>query len=131
MKSKICAKIAIASALCAPSCAVEHGVVICRDESWGENALYVNLIRMNKAKQKPLHDQSNEIFDADRKLFFADSAYMEPFTYVLTGDTISFYNPKHETFLDMGNDKTHVRDINGVREREIIKSARLIKEYQK
>ena len=95
MKTKILAKIALASSLCAPSCCIERGVVIDRQNLPEEKALYVNLIRADKSKQKPLHIQSDEVFDADRKLFFMDTTYLEPFVYVAPGDTISFYNATH------------------------------------
>jgi len=120
MKIETLAKIAIASALCAPACStVEQGVIICKQDLPEENALYVNLVRKNKAKQKPLHDQSNEISDADRKLFFADSTYRGLFDYALVGDTISFRNPSRATYIDV-NKSNVIRSINGVREREII-----------
>ena len=131
MKSKTLAKIAIASALCAPSCAVEHGVVICRDESQDENALYVNLIRKNKSKQKPFFVNADGTFDADRKLFFNDSTYTEPFVYALPGDTIYFDNPSHGSFVEMGWNRLLVHRINNVREREIIKTVQSFKNYQK
>lgn len=107
-----------------PACAVERGVIIDRQGLPEENALYVNLIRKNKKKQKPLHVQSDGIYDADRKLFFNDSTYIEPFIFALPGDTISFFNPKHEQFLDM-DAKHHVRDINGVSEQTMIDYIRL------
>ena len=119
MKTKTLTKILLASMLCAPACAVEHGVVICKDKSQSENALYVNLIKKDKSKQKPLHDQTHEAFDADRKLFFMDEEYQETFNYIWAGDTISFRNASHATFLEM-NPKHRIRDINGVRERDFI-----------
>ena len=130
MKTKIVTKIAIASALCvAPSCAIERGVVVERQEVPEESALYVNLIDAQ-------HEQAraNETFEfkpgqymADRKLFFTDSTYMEPLVYALPGDTISFRNPAHETYLDM-NKKNRVRDINGIRERKIIGQIRPLRQ---
>ena len=119
MKAKTVTKILIASILCAPACAVEHGVIIDRQGLPEENALYVNLIRNNKKKQKPLHVQSDGMYDADRKLFFNDSTYIEPFIFALPGDTISFYNLWHKKFLEM-NAKHPVRDINGVDEEIIV-----------
>lgn len=118
MKTKIVAKMAIVSALCAaPSCAVEQGVIIDRQDSPEEKALYVNLLRKNKAKQKPLHYQANEIYDADRKLFFLEN-YMDPFLYAAPGDTISFYNLLHGKYLEM-NSHNCVYDVNGIKMREI------------
>lgn len=119
MKTKTLTKILLASMLCAPACAVEHGVVICKEQSTTENALYVNLIQKDKSKQKPLHDQTHEAFDADRKLFFMDKEYQESFGYIWAGDTISFRNASHAVFLEM-NKKHRVRDINGVRERKFV-----------
>lgn len=130
MKTKILTKIALASAICAPACGIERGVIIDRQGLSEENALYVNLIKKDKTKQKPLHVESDGMFDADRKLFFMDSTYIEPFMFALPGDTISFYNPRHETFIEM-NRKHRVRDINGAREREIIKTVKSFKSYQK
>ena len=124
MKTKILTKIAIASMLCAPSCAVERGVIIDRQELPEENALFVNLIQKDKSKQKPLVIPDDGMYDADRKLFFMDSTYTEPFVYSLPGDTISFYNAGREQFIDMGRGKNHVRDINGIREHRIIKLVR-------
>ena len=121
MKTKILTKIAIASMLSAPACAVEHGVVICKEKSPTENALYVNLIKKDKSTQKPLHDQTNEAFDADRKLFFMDNEYQETFNYIWAGDTISFRNGSHATFINM-NKHHRIRDINGVRECKFIDS---------
>ena len=119
MKTKTLTKIAIASMLCAPACAVEHGVVICKDKSQSENALYVNLIKKDKSQQKPLNNQTNEIFDADRKLFFADDD--ESFNYIWAGDTISFRNGAHSTFIEMDKKHRRVRDINGMREEDVLK----------
>ena len=118
MKNKILAKIIFASALCAaPSCAVEHGVIIDREDSDAEKAFYVNLIRKTKEKQKPLHYQANEIYDADRKLFFPDN-YVDPFLYAEPGDTISFYNPLHGKYLEI-NPHYRVVGVNGIKMREI------------
>ena len=133
MKTKILTKIAIASALCAPSCAVERGVVIERQEVSGENALYVNLIdkKHEKARAKNTFDFRPGEYVADRKLFFQDDNYQEPFVYTLPGDTISFYNPFHVIYVNMGK-CNRVRDVNGVREKEIIETIRpLIKRYKK
>ena len=130
MKAKTLTKILIASIVCAPACAVEHGVIIERQGLTEENALYVNLIRKNKKKQKQLHIGADGIFDADRKLFFMDSTYIEPFIYSLPGDTISFYNPWHKQFIEMDS-KHRVRDINGVREREIMNYIRPILSREK
>ena len=102
-----------------PACAVERGVIIDRQGLPEENALYVNLIRKNKKKQKPLRIPENGIYDADRKLFFTDSSYIEPFIFALPGDTISFYNQLHQQFIEMDS-RRRVRDINGVREEIII-----------
>lgn len=132
MKTETLTKIAIASTLCAPSCAVERGVVIDRQELADESALYVNLIDAGHKKKR-----AKETFDfrpgeymADRKLFFQDSTYLEPLIYALPGDTISFRNPFHTTYVNMGK-CNRVRDINGVSEREIIDSARpLIQQYK-
>ena len=95
-----------------------YGVVICKDKSQSENALYVNLIKKDKSQQKPLNNQTNEIFDADRKLFFADDD--ESFNYIWAGDTISFRNGAHSTFINM-NKHHRVRDINGMREEDVLK----------
>lgn len=118
MKTKTLTKILLASMLCAPACAVEHGVVIYKDKSQSENALYVNLIKKDKSQQKPLHNQSHEVFDADRKLFFEDDD--ESFNCIWAGDTISFRNASHKTYLDM-NKKHRVRYINGMREEDMLK----------
>lgn len=126
MKTKTLTKIVLTSVLCAPACAVERGVIIYRQGLPEENALYVNLIKKDKSEQKPMFVQSDGMFDADRKLFFTDSAYIEPFMYALPGDTISFQNALHETYLDMGPNKKRVIDINGVKERKIIKIMRPI-----
>lgn len=131
MKTKTLTKIVIASAICAPSCATERGVIIDRQGLPEENALYVNLIRKNKSKQKPLSVQSDGLYDADRKLFFPDSAYIEPFMFALPGDTISFRNPLHKKYLDMGYDKNRVRDIRGVGEKAMVDYIRLVLERQK
>ena len=131
MKKETLLKIIIASIACAPACAVERGVIIDRQGLPEENALYVNLIRKNKKKQKPLFIPSNGIYDADRKLFFTDSSYIEPFIFALPGDTISFRNMWHKQFIDMGWDKHRVRDINGVREREIMARIQPILDNQK
>ena len=120
MKTETLTKIALASLLGMPaSCAIERGVVIDRQGLPEENALYVNLIRKDKTKQKPLYVQSDGIYDADRKLFFMDSTYIEPFIFALPGDTISFYNPWHKTFLEMDDKHHHVRKINDVSEETI------------
>lgn len=131
MKTETLTKIAIASTLCAPSCAVEHGVVVERQELPDENALYINLI---DAKHEKARAQSTFVFKpgeymADRKLFFQDSTYMEPFIYALPGDTVSFYNPFHVTYVKM-NKCNRIRDINGIQERDIVSQMRpLIREY--
>lgn len=131
MKTKILSKIVIASALCAPACDVERGVVVCKEELPEENALYVNLIRVNKRKQKPLHNQSDEVFDADRKLLFRNSEYMEQFEYILPGDTISFRNAAHNTYLLMEPENEHIRKINGIREKDVVKITRRLLANQK
>ena len=120
MKTKTVVKIAIASMLCAPSCMVEHGIVIDSTDSADERALYVNVIRKNKAKQKPMHVQSGMLYNADRKLFFVDSTYNDTFSFIGVGDTISFYNMAHEKYIDMGRKKHRIRDINGIREEDIV-----------
>ena len=119
MKTKTLTKILLASMLCAPACAVEHGVVIYKDKSQSENALYVNLIKKDKSQQKPLHYQAHEMFDADRKLFFADDD--ESFNCIWAGDTISFRNASHSTFIEMDKKQNRVRDINGMREEDLLK----------
>ena len=119
MKKETLLKIIIASMIFGPACAVERGVIIDRQGLPEENALYVNLIRKNKKKQKPLRIPENGIYDADRKLFFTDSSYIEPFIFALPGDTISFYNQLHQQFIEMDS-RRRVRDINGVREEIII-----------
>ena len=131
MKKETLTKIAIASVLCAPSCATERGVVIDRQDLPDERALYVNLIRKNKAKQKPLVVQPDGMYEADRKLFFMDSTYLEPFLYVLPGDTIYVNNPLKKTYLEMGRGKKHIIRINDVREKQIVKTVRLWKDKQK
>ena len=118
MKTKILTKILLASMLCAPACAVERGVVICKDKSQEENAVYVNLIKKDKSQQKPMHNQTYEIFDADRKLFFADDD--ESFNHVWAGDTISFHNGAHKTYIDV-NKKHPIININGMREEDMMK----------
>ena len=52
-----------------------------------------------------------------------DSAYFDVFDYAMPGDTISFRNVSHKTYLDMELNKHNVRKINGVRESEIVKIA--------
>ena len=130
MKPKTLTEIALASVICAPSCAVEHGVVIERQDLSSERALYVNLIRKNKSKQKPLHVNADGTFDADRKLFFDDSTYVEPFIYSLPGDTIAFHNPCRKTYLNI-NRRHHIRDINGVRDADVVYFIKSIMEKQK
>lgn len=122
MKAKILAKIAITSALCAPACAVENGVIVYKQNLPEERALYINLIRKDKSKQKQLRDLSDEIFDADRKLVFSGTTDNEVFNYLLIGDTISFYNAKHKTYMDMRCGKNRILSINGVRKENIIGS---------
>ena len=132
MKTKTLAKIVIASALCAPACSLtETGVVICKQDAMDEKALFVNVIQKDKSQQKPLHDQTNEVFDADRKLFFLNENYTEPFDYACAGDTITYYNASRQTFLRMGSlKKMRVHEINGVPESDIIKIVRANK-YQR
>lgn len=130
MKSKTLTKIAIASTICAPACGVERGVVIDRQGLPEENALYVNLLPCNNSARKPMFVGPSGIFEADRKLFFADSSYIEPFIFALPGDTVAFYNPSHSRYIKVN--KTHrIRDINGVRERDIIRIVKSLREYQK
>ena len=133
MSKETLLKLSLAAVLAqvAPSCAVERGVIIDRQGLPEENALYVNLIRKNKSKQKPLSVQSDGLYDADRKLFFPDSAYIEPFIFALPGDTISFRNPLHKKYLDMGYDKNRVRDIRGVGEKAMVDYIRQVLERQK
>lgn len=133
MSKEILLKLSLAAVLAqvAPSCAVERGVIIDRQGLPEENALYVNLIRKNKSKQKPLSVQSDGLYDADRKLFFPDSAYIEPFIFALPGDTISFRNPLHKKYLDMGYDKNRVRDIRGVDEQTMIDYIRNVLDRQR
>ena len=129
MKTKILTKIAIASMLCAPSCAVESGIVVESQNLPEEKALYVKLIDKdgNEKQEQP----QNGMFCADRKLFFRDSSYVEPFVYAIPGDTISFYNPFHSTYIKM-NKINRVHDINGVGNREVVKQMRpYIIQYRK
>lgn len=131
MNTKTLTKIAIASMLCATSCGVERGVIIERDDLPSERALYVNLLRTNKSKQKPMTIPADGIYVADRKLFFMDSTYLAPFVYALPGDTIEFTNHHHETFLEMNRGQNPVRRINGVREKNIVKAYNSWKGHRK
>lgn len=131
MKAETLTKLAIASVLCATSCATERGVIIERDDLPSERALYVNLLRTRKNKQKPMVIPADGIYYADRKLFFMDSTYLAPFVYALPGDTIEFTNRNHEIFLEMNGNDPRVRRINGVREKRIIEIYNSLKGYQK
>ena len=131
MKKETLAKIAIASAICAPACCVEKGVVVERQELSDEKALYVNLldVKHEQARAANTFHFLPGTFVADRKLFFNDSTYVEPFIYAMPGDTIAFCNPFHATYIDM-NKCNRVHDINGVSERNIIYQMKpLIKRY--
>ena len=130
MKKETLAKIAIASALCAPACTTERGVIVHKQELPEENALYINLIRNNKAQQKPLEIKSDEIFVADRKLTFPDSTYIGLFDYFITGDTIAVFNPSHSTYLRMNNKKL-IREINGAKGKDLAFLMRLALQKQK
>ena len=90
----------------------ERGVIIDREDLPEEKAFFVNLLRINKEKQKPLVINPGEMYDADRKLFFEDGNNMEPFLYGHVGDTIMFSNPWHKTFIYVN--KNQIRRINGV-----------------
>ena len=129
MNTKTLTKIVIASMLCAPSCAVERGVVMVRQDLPSERALYVNILSKNK--QKPMSVSADGIYVADRKLFFNDSTYQAPFVYALPGDTIEFDNKNHEIFLEMGREQNRVRRINDVREKSIAEIYKSWKERQK
>ena len=129
MKTKILTKIAVASMILAPSCAVESGVVVESQNLPEEKALYVKLIDKNSNEKIVVNPDS--IFCADRKLFFRDSSYVEPFVYAIPGDTISFYNPFHSTYIKM-NRINRIHDINGVSNREVVKQMRpYIVQYRK
>ena len=124
---KIVTKIAIASLMAMPaSCAVERGVIVERQNLLEENALLVNLLK--DGKSAPV--DTNGIFEADRKLFFMDATYQEPFIYALLGDTIAFRNPTHKTYLEMTK-RNRVHSINGIRERKIVKMVQSKLEHQK
>jgi len=130
MKKETLAKIAIASALCAPACTTERGVIVHKQELPEENALYINLIRNNKAQQKPLEIKSDEIFVADRKLTFPDSTYIGLFDYFITGDTIAVFNPAHHTYIRMNN-KNIIREINGTKGKNLAFLMRMTMQKQK
>ena len=51
--------------------------------------------------------------------------------FALPGDTISFRNPLHKKYLDMGYDKNRVRDIRGVGEKAMVDYIRQVLERQK
>ncbi len=131
MNAKILAKIAVASTFYVPSCFAEQGVVIDKQDLPDEKALYVNLIQSDTSKQKPLFVPDNGIYDADRKLFFTDSTYLEPFVYALPGDTIVFNNPLHRTYIQMQRNKYRIRRINGLDECDIMKFVRSSRGRQK
>ena len=127
MKTETLTKIAIASLLGMPaSCAVERGVIVERQNLPEENALYVNLIDKNATPKSP----DDEYVETDRKLFFMDATYQEPFIYALPGDTIAFRNPTHKTYLEMTK-RNRVHSINGVRDRKIVKMVQSKLEHQK
>ncbi len=126
MKTKTLTKIAIASAICAPSCAVERGVIVERQDLAEEKAFYVNLVQRGGANQT----NSDGTFEADRKLFFMDSTYGAPFIYADVGDTIVFKNPARETFVEI-NAKNRVISVNGMREKVFVKWMNKVAEPQK
>ena len=130
MKKETLAKIVIASALCAPACTTERGVVVYKQELPEENALYINLIRKNKAQQKPLEIKDDDVFVADRKLTFPDTTYVGLFNYFITGDTIAVYNPSHSTYMRMNN-KNIIREINGAKGKDLDFLVRLTLQTQK
>jgi len=105
------------------SCANERGVIVDRENVEAEKALLVNLIQRDPSKQKPLEILSDDVFDADRKLFFCDSKYMEPFDFAKPGDTIVYPNLFHKTYIDIT--RFHrIRKINDVPNRKIVKIVR-------
>lgn len=101
---------------------LEKGVIVDREDIPEEKAFFVNVIRNNKAKQKPLKIDLSDIFEADRKLFFSDSTHMEPFVYGQIGDTIVYSNLLRMTYIETR--KRQVRSINGIRNRDIVKQVR-------
>ena len=110
MKTKILVKIAVASAVCAPAWGVERGVVAHKQDLPEEKALYVNVLGGNNTANKLDYDF------ADRKLFFNDSLYVEPFNLVAEGDTIPYRNSSRAIYLDM-NKKHKILEIKRVRGR--------------
>lgn len=130
MKKEALAKIAIASALCAPACTTDRGVVVHKQPLPEENALYINLIKKNKAQQKPLEIKADDIFIADRKLIFPDSTYIGLFDYFITGDTIAVYNPSHSTYISVRN-KNVIREINGTKGKDLRFLMRMTLQKQK
>ena len=102
---------------------IERGVVMCKESIPEEKALFVNVIRKDKSKQKSFDYLMYDMIDADRKLFFTDPKYMEPFIFAMPGDTIVYPNIFRKTYLDMT--RFHrVRKINDVRNRKIKKMVR-------
>ena len=101
----------------------EQGVIIDREDLPEEKAFFVNVIRQDKSKQKSLEIQSDEVYNADRKLFFCNAGVMDSFMYGAPGDTIVYYNPLRKTFINVH--KNQIRSINGIGNHDIARQVRI------
>ena len=114
------------------SCGVESGIIVVRQQLPEENAFYVNIIT-NHEKELFSDDEYRGVdgwYQTDRKLFFMDAKYQEPLIYGMPGDTITYSNPFKKKYLYM-NRFHHVRSINGVNNKKIVKRIRSVLEHQK